>query len=115
FSRDWSSDVCSSDLAQARRMADKAMTYSRRALCEYDSDACTLVDGPQDQLLAGLQLNYDEDDIAVFYAKAAAWAGWIQANSDNWHAIAQLGKVKTLMQWVASQDRKSTRLNSSHV
>ncbi|QQD22832.1 hypothetical protein GJQ55_01250 [Venatoribacter cucullus] len=96
--------VFARDKEQARRMADKAMTYSRRALCEYDSDACALVDGPQDQLLAGLQLNYDEDDIAVFYAKAAAWAGWIQANSDNWHAIAQLGKVKTLMQWVASHD-----------
>ena len=35
---------------------------------------------------------------------AAAWAGWIQANSDDWNAIAQLGKVKILMQWVATQD-----------
>ncbi len=96
--------VFARDQEQARRMADKAMNYARRALCEYDEDACTLIDGPQDRLLAGLQDNYDEDDIAMFYAKAAAWAGWIQANSDNWHAIAQLGKVKTLMQWVASLD-----------
>lgn len=89
---------------QARNMADTAMNYARRALCEYDDEACLLIDGPQDQLLPGLQENYDEDDIAVFYATGAAWAGWIQANSDNWHAIAQLGKVKTLMQWVASHD-----------
>ncbi|WP_260997552.1 TRAP transporter TatT component family protein [Thalassolituus hydrocarboniclasticus] len=96
--------VFAQDPDQAKRMADKAIGYARRALCEYDEDACTLIDGPQDALLTGLEEDYDADDIAVFYAMAAAWAGWIQANSDDWNAIAQLGKVKILMQWVATQD-----------
>ncbi len=96
--------VFAQDQDQAKRMADKAIGYARRALCEYDEDACILIDGPQDQILPGLQEDYDADDIAVFYAMAAAWAGWIQANSDDWNAIAQLGKVKILMQWVYSQD-----------
>lgn len=89
---------------QAKLMANKAMSYARRALCTYDEDACALIDGPQDKLLVGLKQNFAEDDLPVFYAMAAAWAGWIQANSDNWTAIAQLGKVKILMEWVASQD-----------
>ncbi|WP_430461242.1 TRAP transporter TatT component family protein [Thalassolituus sp. LLYu03] len=89
---------------QAKRMADKAMGYARRALCEYDEDACTLIDGPQEQIRPALDEDYDEDDVPVFYAMAAAWAGWIQANSGDWNAIAQLGKVKTLMEWVASID-----------
>ncbi|ASP40843.1 hypothetical protein CHH28_06175 [Bacterioplanes sanyensis] len=96
--------VFSSDPEQAKLLADKAMNYARRALCEYDDDACTLVDGPLDPLLAALESDYDEDDIGVWYAFAAAWAGWIQANSDDWNAIAQLGKVKALMQWVAKYD-----------
>lgn len=89
---------------QAKRMADKAMDYARRALCEYDDDACDLLDGPQDAIRPTLNDDYDEDDIAMFYGMAAAWAGWIQANSDNWNAIAQLGKVKSVMEWVASLD-----------
>lgn len=96
--------VFARDPAQAKRMADKAMNYARRALCEYDEDACTLLDGPQDQILPTLQDDYDEDDIAVFYAMATAWAGWIQANTDDWNAIAQLGKVRILMEWVANID-----------
>ena len=96
--------VFAQDEAQAKGMADKAMEYARRALCEFDEDACALVDGPADQLLAGLQENYDEDDIEMFYAYGAAWAGWIQANTSDWNAIAQVGKVKTLMQWVAGYD-----------
>jgi len=88
----------------AKVMADKAMDYARRALCEYDEDACELIDGPADKLQAGLEEDYDEDDTAMFYAMASAWAGWIQANSDDWSAVAQLNKVTTLMKWVAEQD-----------
>tara|TARA_B100001109_G_C18865023_1_gene476749 strand:- start:16894 stop:17733 length:840 start_codon:yes stop_codon:yes gene_type:complete len=96
--------VFAKDPEQAKPLADKAMDYARRALCEYDDDACELIDGPADQLQAGLNEDYDEDDVAVFYAMATAWAGWIQANTDDWNAIAQLNKVKTLMSWVADQD-----------
>ena len=86
---------------QAKTMADKAMNYARRALTEYDDDAITLIDGPQDKLAAGLRKEFGKSDISMIYGFAAAWAGWIQANSDNWNAIAQLGKVKTLMEWSA--------------
>jgi len=93
--------VFAQDEEQAKSMADKAMAYARRALCEYDPHACALVDGPADDLESGLNTDYNEDDIEIFYAYGAAWAGWIQANTSDWNAIAQVGKVKTLMQWVA--------------
>ncbi len=96
--------VFAQDEEQAAGMADKAMEYARRALCEYDDKACDLVDGPADDLLSGLKARYDESDIEIFYAYGAAWAGWIQANTSDWNAIAQVGKVKTLMQWVAGYD-----------
>jgi len=96
--------VFAQDEEQAQSMADKALEYARRALCEYDADACDLVDGPADKLEKGLALYYDEDDVDIFYAYGAAWAGWIQANSGDWNAIAQVSKVKTLMEWVAAYD-----------
>ena len=96
--------VFAQDEVQAQSMADKALEYARRALCEYDSDACDLVDGPADELKKGLALNYDEDDVDIFYAYGAAWAGWIQANNSDWNAIAQVSKVKNLMEWVESYD-----------
>ncbi|MEC9410042.1 MAG: TRAP transporter TatT component family protein [Pseudomonadota bacterium] len=96
--------VFAQDEVQAQSMADKALEYARRALCEYDSDACDLVDGPADELKRGLAMNYDEDDVDIFYAYGAAWAGWIQANASDWNAIAQVSKVKNLMEWVESYD-----------
>ena len=96
--------VFSKDPQEAKPLADKAMGYARRALCEYDADACELIDGPADQLRAGLDEEFDDDDIDVFYAMGTAWAGWIQANSDDWNAVAQLNKVQTLLSWVAEHD-----------
>ncbi len=98
------SGVFSKDPQQAKNMADRALEYSTRALCEYDDDACEAVKQPQDKMLAVLNEDFDEDDIEVFYAYATAKAGWIQANSDDWGAIAELGKTKALMQWVAQYD-----------
>jgi hypothetical protein len=94
--------VFAQDEEQARLMADKAMNYARRALCEYDDDLCAKTDGPLDELTTALAEDYDNDDVPVVYAFAAAWAGWIQANSGDWNAIAQVGKVKAMMAWVAS-------------
>ena len=56
------------------------------------------------ELKKGLALNYDEDDVDIFYAYGAAWAGWIQANTSDWNAIAQVSKVKNLMEWVEGYD-----------
>ncbi|WP_246624729.1 TRAP transporter TatT component family protein [Oceanobacter mangrovi] len=98
------SGVFSEDPEQARNMANKALAYSTRALCEYDDDACEAVKKPQDEMLAILKEDFDEDDIEVFYSYATSKAGWIQANSSDWSAIAELGKTKALMQWVAQYD-----------
>ena len=96
--------VFAEDEEQAKHMADKAMGYARRALCEYNQELCEKMDGKLDPLVVALEEDFDEDDVPMIYAFAAAWAGWIQANSDDWNAIAQVGKVKALMQWVAHHE-----------
>ena len=68
------SGVFSRDPIQTKRMADKALEYATRGLCEYDDDACAAVKLPQDEMLDALNHQFDEDDIHVFYAYAAAKA-----------------------------------------
>ena len=36
-------------------------------------------------------------DLEVAYQLSVSWVSWIQANSDDWNAIGQLGRVKALM------------------
>lgn len=92
------------DEQQAKNMANKAMVYARRALCLHKKKSCYMINGTHDELQYELANNFKSKDIDLIYSLATAWLGWIQANSDDWNAIAQLDKVKHTMQWVAEKD-----------
>ena len=48
-------------------------------------------------------------DIAGHYALAAAWVGFLQANSEDWGAIADLPKVQALLDKVVATDAGHAR------
>ena len=81
------------DELRASRLANKAFSYARQALCRHQSQSCDLhllKDETFDDALNSL----DVDDLPVLYGFATAWAGWIQANSSDWNAIAGLTSLK---------------------
>ena len=80
--------------------ANKAFDLSLLATCKGLKNACDLRSRPFDefeQWVATLQ----DKDVPLAYGLGTSWAGWIQANSADWAAIAELGKVKSLMARVA--------------
>ncbi|SRR5690554_7750868 len=89
---------------EAKSFANKSMEYAQRALCRVKKKSCYMTDASQEELEHELANNFKSKDIDLVYGLSSAWLGWIQANSDDWNAIAQLGKVKHSMQWVAEQD-----------
>jgi len=91
--------VFSNDEAQTRRMANRAKEYAQRALCENEDDLCEALDQQIQDIVLELD-DLDEDELTLVYTYAAAWASWIQANSSDWDAVAQLPKVKILFNWV---------------
>jgi hypothetical protein len=95
--------VFSNDEAQTKRMANRAKDYAQRALCENEEDLCEALDNKLEDVKTELE-DLDEDELALIYTFASAWASWIQANSSDWNAVAQLPKVKTLFKWVLSYD-----------
>ena len=95
--------VFSNDEAQTRRMANRAKEYAQRALCENEDDLCEALDLQIQDIVLELD-DLDEDELTLVYTYAAAWASWIQANSSDWDAVAQLPKVKILFNWVLRYD-----------
>jgi hypothetical protein len=81
---------------RAKRLAYKARNYIDRALCAHDAHLCNLLDKPFDEFSAAIA-TLKVNDVALLYASGTAYAGWIQANSSDWNAIANLAKVKALM------------------
>ncbi len=88
---------------RAQRLAGRARDYGTRALCNQRKEVCKQLTGPYDAfvpVLASLTL----DDVPALYTWGSSLAGWIQARSDDWNAIAELPRVEASMRRVVELD-----------
>ena len=93
------------DEERRRNFTQKAFRLAQRAACldvAWLCDARTLPFDEFAQRAAALRA----EDVPAAYALATAWAGWIQAHSDDWNAVADLGRVKPLMARVLALDER---------
>ncbi len=90
--------------ARAKLMAEKAYHYARGAACEENEKLCNVLSGDQESFNAVLAKVDDKDDLPYLFGLATAWAGKIQANADDWQAIAALPKVQALTEKVLALD-----------
>lgn len=89
------------DKPRARVLSRKAFGYARRATCLQDAPLCVAIDqGPEQfaQVVAG------DGNVESMYVLATTWAGYLQANSDDAGVLADLPKVESLLERVASVD-----------
>lgn len=92
-----------SDPERARLLAGQAFRDAERSVCLSLKDACGLRTrdyAAYETWLAQRKLK----DVHLLYQLGGSWAGWIQANSDDFAAIAELGRVKALMLRIAELD-----------
>jgi len=91
------------DPARAKRLTTRARDYGTRALCQQSPDFCATVSQPYNKFVNQLQL-LTLADIPALYTWAQASAGWIQAHSDDWNAIADLPKIEVAIRRVVELD-----------
>ncbi len=98
---------------QKQRLANKAWGYAQKAACYEDKVLCNVAALSQTDLevLVG---KMDVDQVPTLFQLGSVWATWLEANSSDWNAIAQLGKIQILMNRVVQLDEKY-ELASAHV
>jgi hypothetical protein len=85
------------DEERAKRLAQKSYDYAHRALCMKLKDLCDSLDKKSDELTPQLKkVNVSQQPL--LYDFASAWGTWIQVNSDDWNAIAQIPKLQSLFE-----------------
>lgn len=92
-----------SEPKRAKRLTQRSLEYAQRAVCRQHSLACNW----RKQRFTDFQDNLNEltiDDVPVFYVFGSALAGWIQARSEDWNAIAELPRVTAIMQRIIELD-----------
>jgi hypothetical protein len=88
-----------SDPERAERLTLRAKLYGERALCIQQHSLCDASKLSFDEFERNLARTKSRD-IEALYGFGSAWASWIQANSGDWNAIADIPKVQAIMQRV---------------
>ncbi len=92
------------DPTRLKQMSETALNYARRALCIEQEALCEALKQPMDKFNQVLNSIDDEDDVSLIFGYASVWANWIQSNSGDWQAIADLPKVEAMMRRVLELD-----------
>ena len=91
------------DTQRAQRLTTRSREYAERALCQHRAALCNLATRPFDDYRAALA-GLGRADVPALYTLAVAWAGWVQAHSSDWNAVADLARVRAAMERVAELD-----------
>ena len=94
------------DAIRAQRLSKKSLDYAKAAVCLSDTELCLALDNDIDAFIS--VVNRDTNT-ALLYALASSWAGFLQSNSEDWGAIADLPKVEALLMRVVLLDANHER------
>ncbi len=99
--------------ARAARLNEKALDYALRGACAHDGDYCDLrgIEVPAFEALLDAA---GQDDVPVLFSLGSAWAGYIQTHTDDWNAVAELSRVRLLMERVVALD-EDYRYGQAHM
>ncbi len=85
------------DEVRARLMTNKALHLAQRAACAHNRAACGLKT-MEFERFEKVVLDMDsQKDVPILYTLGTSWASYIQMNSADWGAIADLAKVQLVM------------------
>ncbi|MFN3714054.1 MAG: TRAP transporter TatT component family protein [Alcanivoracaceae bacterium] len=91
------------DPARAGRLSARALHYAFRAACATDRRLCDLRSLPIDEFEARLA-KQRKGRVPVLFTLGTSWASYIQLNSSDWNAVAELVRVEAIMHRVVVLD-----------
>ncbi|RMH22765.1 MAG: hypothetical protein D6698_00535 [Gammaproteobacteria bacterium] len=92
-----------SEPERARKLASKARDYAHHALCLKLEKICAVLAAPVPSLEMALNDNKG-DHLDILYGFDVAWVTWIQQNSQDWGAIADLPKTEAIFRHIIRFD-----------
>jgi len=91
------------DSERARRLTQRSLDYALEAACRADTESCAIKNMPIDDFNDWVA-SRTRGDAQLLYEVGVAWAGWMQARSDDFRAIVDLPRVQGLMLRVVELD-----------
>lgn len=101
------------DIQRARHLSQRALDYASKAACLQIADLCQ----PQKVSFAAFQATVQDttkEHIDGLFTLGQSWAVWLQSRRDDWNAIAELPRIRLLIEQVLKLD-DSYQQGSAHL
>lgn len=92
-----------SDLERRKAFTIKAREFAFAGACLKEKTLCEIGSLPFEDVQLAVE-SLDVHDVPLLYGLASAWAGWLEAHSDDMKAIVQLPKVRLLIERILELD-----------
>jgi hypothetical protein len=89
--------------ASKRALANRSFDYASRALCLRNANFCDVKVLTYFEFEERL-VTIEKPEVESMFIFVSSWAGVIEANSNDWNAVAELPKVKAGLQCVLDTD-----------
>lgn len=101
------------DSQRGQLLASKSFDFALRSACSHRSAFCLIeqLKFPEFKIIID---KVDKADVPALYTLASAWAGWVQAHSADWNAVAQLAQVKAIMTKIVELD-ETYKAGGAHI
>lgn len=94
--------------SQKSRVINKSLNRISKSICLYNDQYCDLRKINY-QELTELVKEADEEDISYLYSFSQSWVAWVQDNSEDWNATAQLPNIKLILETIIEMDETYER------
>ena len=91
------------DRSRQKRLSTVSFDYAHRAFCLHKPAACNIRELSYYEFEQSLK-GFDQEDVPVLFALGSAWAGWLQAHSADWNAVAELPRITAIITRVLELD-----------
>lgn len=91
------------DTGRQRALSSKALDYAERAACSRRKTLCEVRGMSVPRLEEALERTRKRD-VPALYTLGTTWAGYVQAHSDDWNAVADLARVRVILDRVVALD-----------
>ena len=91
------------DRGRKKRLSTISFDYAHHAFCVHKPAACNVRELSYYEFEQSLT-KFNKEDVDVLFALGSAWAGWLQANSADWNAVAELPRIQAIIQRVLEID-----------
>lgn len=91
------------DVERQRQYTSKAREHALNAACLDNNKLCDVDTKPFDDVVVVIA-SLRESDLPIIYALTGAWSNWILTHSHDLRALAQLSRVRTLVERMLELD-----------